>query len=697
VIGAQVEQGEGLSGVTVVVKPVERSLLSQVISGPVWVVDPDTGKVLDSNTKAQAMFGASHKRGYAFHQYLSPLTYDAPQDAMEAICDNTVDHREDAALCSKMLNKALLQPAIEATLHLKPDPEIPDDTGKQIMVDMSAAGLAGDDPSYLPLGVEAGLVVDGTGMLLFGIDKEGKLGSCNMVAADLMGGQEGVVEDMLGWEFAEFVIPEDLPRMRGAVKRAIQGETVELDRISLLSVDSLTEVFSTCTVHPKYDTSGAITGCICEAFDITDRQFQADIADHIEEKPDLVQKELFCVDLNGDIAAASTFTTDIMGESIIGTKLVAHVVPGEGADNLESALRLQEHCQVDIQFVPAALSQSGSLSASAQMAPLSPMTVEVMPRFDQNGKLCGMVVARDGEPPVCCMDEDGVIIMCNQAAATLLGFEDRGELIGLTMMSLIQDSKNNNGAALNVLMEALNTGATGECTCDLTDKTGTPMKVKLEASKQKSAAEKGDNVVMVTLQVIDLNQLAYRDLFTRRDGKVAPAKRRQRLKKAEEITGGDLNEGDQGSKHVFHKFKVDDYRLQRVGSRHEGDLCKFTFRSMTAGHGDNRNIDEITFEDFRQWLLRVPPGDRPAGLKNVNPWKTASIRTTFDQINRDGGKTITYEEWQSWWDSWNKREEKKNVIENMLQLHMARSGVGSSASGPIRPSSRSSMAVRVKR
>ena len=44
-----------------------------------------------------------------------------------------------------------------------------------------------------------------------------------------------------------------------------------------------------------------------------------------------------------------------------------------------------------------------------------------MPRFDTNGQLVGMVVTRDGEPPVLAMDDEGVVVLANQVISVGLG------------------------------------------------------------------------------------------------------------------------------------------------------------------------------------------------------------------------------------------------------------------------------------
>merc|ERR1711937_639979 len=94
--------------------------------------------------------------------------------------------------------------------------------------------------------------------------------------------------------------------------------------------------------------------------------------------------------------------------------------------------------------------------------------------------------------------------------------------------------------------------------------------------------------------------------------------------------------------------------------------CRRTFDNITAGKGATRDIHRITFEDFRQWLLSLTSDQRPAGLRKVNPWKRGSIHHIFDAINTNDDEFIDYPEWEIWWDTWNKKEAKKQVLEDML-------------------------------
>ena len=119
-------------------------------------------------------------------------------------------------------------------------------------------------------------------------------------------------------------------------------------------------------------------------------------------------------------------------------------------------------------------------------------------------------------------------------------------------------------------------------------------------------------------------------MFVHKDGRYDASKKKKRLKnKSKDKEDPSLKKGKYGSKHKHSKFEVEDVQLRQGQGTDGMDRCEWTFRSITAGKGDDRNIDEVNFEEFRHWLLRLPPEERPLGLKKVNPWKSKSIRDTF--------------------------------------------------------------------
>merc|ERR1719506_511336 len=108
------------------------------------------------------------------------------------------------------------------------------------------------------------------------------------------------------------------------------------------------------------------------------------------------------------------------------------------------------------------------------------------------------------------------------------------------MVSLIankgKEQKEARNNAITTLSDAM-LGKAGECDCDVVvkkpDGSTADKSVKLGVSQQTSAEEKGQCVVMVTMQEIHLD-LDILDTYEQKDKKVMPwAKRGQRRKKQE--------------------------------------------------------------------------------------------------------------------------------------------------------------------
>lgn len=64
---------------------------------------------------------------------------------------------------------------------------------------------------------------------------------------------------------------------------------------------------------------------------------------------------------------------------------------------------------------------------------------------------------------------------------------------------------------------------------------------------------------------------------------------------------------------------------------------------------DIDNDGTITIDEVIQFLLSVPPEQRPTGLKDVNPFAKKAMRRRIEKMDTDNDGTLSFAEFEAWW------------------------------------------------
>jgi hypothetical protein len=99
----------------------------------------------------------------------------------------------------------------------------------------------------------------------------------------------------------------------------------------------------------------------------------------------------------------------------------------------------------------------------------------------------------------------------------------------------------------------------------------------------------------------------------------------------------------------------DGFQVENVALKHAAE----DNRSPCERAFDLFDIDEdgiITIDEVINYLLSVPPDERPAGLKDVNPFQKAKMRKRLQKMDTDNDGTLSFGEFETWWKSNNSAE-----------------------------------------
>jgi hypothetical protein len=99
-------------------------------------------------------------------------------------------------------------------------------------------------------------------------------------------------------------------------------------------------------------------------------------------------------------------------------------------------------------------------------------------------------------------------------------------------------------------------------------------------------------------------------------------------------------------------FRVEDVILSSAVDD-EVDACQKAFDSF-----DINNDKFITINEVCDFLLTVPPEERPKGLADVNPYQKRKMATRIRKLDKDGDGLLSYEEFKAWWESDPERSNK---------------------------------------
>merc|ERR1711865_369993 len=90
-------------------------------------------------------------------------------------------------------------------------------------------------------------------------------------------------------------------------------------------------------------------------------------------------------------------------------------------------------------------------------------------------------------------------------------------------------------------------------------------------------------------------------------------------------------------------FRVEDVQLKTAQTEVKS-ACRQAFDTFDID-GDKT----ITIEEVMQYLLSVSPEERPAGLKDVNPFAKAKMRKRLKKMDTNDDGTLSFAEFEAWW------------------------------------------------
>merc|ERR1711907_507981 len=92
-------------------------------------------------------------------------------------------------------------------------------------------------------------------------------------------------------------------------------------------------------------------------------------------------------------------------------------------------------------------------------------------------------------------------------------------------------------------------------------------------------------------------------------------------------------------------FNVEDVTLKKAAADNRSP-CEKAFDAFDI---DSDGI--ITIEEVIDFLLSVPPDERPEGLKDVNPFQKAKMRKRLQKMDTDNDGNLSFNEFETWWKS----------------------------------------------
>jgi PAS domain-containing protein len=404
--------------------------------------------------------------------------------------------------------------------------------------------------------------------------------------------------------------------------RAVQnGESRRLGKCTLKAPDWSSSVVCNVVVSPHFDKFGDVAGIIVEALDIADRLFQNAIVECIlpssgiiEDGP-LEEQLIIKLDKKFDIVNATPHALDLFhwnekfnipNEMALGSGFVGLLDP-KSFDAINQCLkRSLEHGEETLcRVIPA-------------HAPTEKLNLKVSPSFDADGEIDGILITVD-TPAAFELDEEGIVLTCNDEAGSLLGVE-KYALIGHKLIDFVEGKYKMD--TYDALLHVLQPTTTDEKTFD--------MNVVNRGGKYR-AAPHGCRM-----------HLSRND----RDGKkrVMAVVQKNKYKKENMNPGSNKYDWTEhqleqtgnigGTNAEMHLFKVESVSLKGIENTKFEDLKDW---QQTWVRMVDKDTEKVNFDHFKKYLIEVEGSKRPlnhagSGLNKIHMFKPKLIENGFKNL-----------------------------------------------------------------
>jgi len=678
----------------VVGKPVPRSLWEDVVLGPLWVEPADLTKRCTMNHVAKQMF--------AHHITLLPdfELWRAVAGMMDDVVEKDVQTRvsekvtrQTTILTNAMLKAAKRSPevllkarelerAIETVRNggecteAKSFPiSLPTGETAEVIADISPIYK---DPQHLDSGF-LGVLIDGVGeTMIMAFDPHNFVIDCNKYAEDTLQAidEEEEIAQLAGLALEVFSSGYHLEALHAAFKQARMGRQVHISRVRIQDPTGISYIVR-ATIHPWLDEYGYICGTMIEMQDIGEHLFEFDVYEYLLKSDTLSAAWLLNTD--GQVTARNEQADMVIDPA-----------------NIDSDLRFPDYLPVEEQdrmAIAIAQATEGLLSEVIMATPATATLdndgyVDVGPRYNDYGHIVGVMVMQQ-DPKAVSINEAGLILECNKAAAKMLGLGQQ-ELLGEDFMHLIGVECQTE--CFERLLEVLEHGGTQQMNCDVLTKREFDGQFALALCNLTMSPRRplaGDeNGVMIVMQVIETSldtfriqvvpcsfsnnshqAVIQRSSLDRTSSRTPASPDRMSIGRVSTDNAFfGQTDSDEYTGHVDIFADGVSFGREEPPADQEGpqDPVRAMFQAILETE------DDCFFElnHLRYWLLRTIPECRPHCLVRYNPWRTKKLQELFERMDQDEDGVVSEEEFAKWWED--------NVPENETKF------IGESASTMLR-------------
>jgi len=411
------------------------------------------------------------------------------------------------------------------------------------------------------------VVVDGTRSMILGLDLDGKVFQTSSSAQFQLCG-ECSLDSLLEKSLEDFAAsPEAAAALSKAVEQALDGKSVVLEATALQTLDGWYQRNVTGLVHPMLDASGKVCGVVAELRDLSERLFDAKVADRLLTSH--VLPAAWAVDTAGQVMTSNDMASSLLCDQLEGglaVSLADFVLPEHMPTVMDAVIKAGQGHQVLCEVEMTTDRESGKTIK---------LQLDVQPKWDDAGKIESILVATS-MPAAVTTDEDGIVIDCNQQAADFLGVAPE-LMVGQEVMEVFgEESRAQVFDSIQTAMTNSSVHSTmRKCRVLQYQPDGRNLEISamLDASPQE--LDDGETGTMVLL-----------DNASRAERQERRKQRRMRDRERKEDGHGTkmtLKHAEKGDRD-FHKFQVENVKLKKT--KMGGALAKTKSMRHDTGTGE---------------------------------------------------------------------------------------------------------------